>query len=554
MCDILGDGITYDRQEDIPVLNSFLTLGQCVVHVRPDSAWEGKEFGFDWIRINDSGIKGDVPYHKNVGRYRNQTNENSTSGPFDAQAPLFQNLTQTYFPEDKRIVWKWESTHGDNDQDRLNKEARFRYYIPVMTLQKGSTASLNLIVEMDTTRTAPDRIDISTSGEPGIIFSLSTSQLTGFDNNSNHPLTVKCNQDTMDEQYILFEAVYANATTGEEEKHICGMVRILPNYRKRKLKVLFVRMSFNDQAGELIDGTRNEDHINYAKRILKQAMIELDYNTTPVNYFMEDTHPLRSTLLKNYSGGVFTQEGSLKGLIFSSYSLYKYLSDQKILKKYKDHIIVVFLGADCKTSNGFSPGSTSHFDPSHTINLYDSSGKHTSQIESNAGGAVLMFGTTYTTQETLVHEILHAAGLKHSFANSSPYTYKGTLTDNIMDYSHNARPAVPRIATWQWQWRILWDYIDRLTKLENDALAAEIAALGLPNDSEEYFNSLIEQMRTRIEEQKMKQIEEQMKNGTPDILDEMSKKIEMTLKEELHKDKTNRSLRVLIDAFNKRKG
>lgn len=478
MSDITGDGIVYDKPEEIPVINSFTSFAQCVVHIRPDSSWKGKEFGFDWIRINDSGIKGDVLYYQNVGRYKNQIDENSTaSGVFEQQALVFERLTRDYFSDNKRMIWKWKSTHGDNDQTRLKKESRFKYYIPVMTLLNGKKAELKLKVDMDTAKKAPDRIELSVSDNNTFI--LSQTEILSPANNSSHDLTITCSKETKEEQFLLLHAVYTNSP-GEEKKSICGILRILPNHRRRYLKVLFVNMVFNDNNKKSIKGKVQASHIEYAKRILGQAMVELDYET--ITYSMEDNNIMRSDLIRNLNSGNYSKDDRLWGAVFNGTSLFKYLRNKNLLKMYEGHIIVVSLGATCSAPEGSKPGSTlpaPAFDiiiPSETspVESYDKLNNPvdcTKSMSKNdffktyAGGFILMFNPL--REETLVHEILHAAGFKHSFANSSPYTYRGLKTENIMDYSHNALPPIDRIALWQWQWEMLWDYCDNNAKIKN---------------------------------------------------------------------------------------
>ncbi len=94
-------------------------------------------------------------------------------------------------------------------------------------------------------------------------------------------------------------------------------------------------------------------------------------------------------------------------------------------------------------------------------------------ISENAGG---LYGRSYGipstprsvvvyaigfNDSTLVHEVLHAMGLYHSFDNNGDFTFEENKTDNIMDYSDIATPPIPVISTWQWQWKELWRNLNK---------------------------------------------------------------------------------------------
>lgn len=61
---------------------------------------------------------------------------------------------------------------------------------------------------------------------------------------------------------------------------------------------------------------------------------------------------------------------------------------------------------------------------------------------------VLVFEYASRKPTCLVHELLHASGLYHTFDNDSLFTFP-KVTENIMDYTN------PRYATFKWQWDII---------------------------------------------------------------------------------------------------
>lgn len=48
-----------------------------------------------------------------------------------------------------------------------------------------------------------------------------------------------------------------------------------------------------------------------------------------------------------------------------------------------------------------------------------------------------------------------SAGRTTTDAPNGKYTFKAKTTDNIMDYSHSARPAIDRISLMEWQWEVV---------------------------------------------------------------------------------------------------
>ena len=102
------------------------------------------------------------------------------------------------------------------------------------------------------------------------------------------------------------------------------------------------------------------------------------------------------------------------------------------------------------------------------INLYSINRKclHTKDI--NTDGTYKMIGGLSPTNtglaymtleegdkiqaENIIHEIMHALGLEHTFSTKATHTFKETKTKNYMDYDNVKR------LTWKWQWVNLNEY------------------------------------------------------------------------------------------------
>ncbi len=56
--------------------------------------------------------------------------------------------------------------------------------------------------------------------------------------------------------------------------------------------------------------------------------------------------------------------------------------------------------------------------------------------------------------ENIIHELLHAVGLRHPFDAQSKHRFKKTKTKNYMDYANTKE------STYSWQWQIVQDWIN----------------------------------------------------------------------------------------------
>lgn len=55
----VGKGVSNGEPKDPPIAEIDI-LADAIVHFRPMKDWKGKDYGFDWMRIGDSGLPGEV--------------------------------------------------------------------------------------------------------------------------------------------------------------------------------------------------------------------------------------------------------------------------------------------------------------------------------------------------------------------------------------------------------------------------------------------------------------------------------------------------------------
>ena len=129
MSETAFNSFVYDRSAKIPLRK---TGAKVIVEFRTSGSYQG-EYGFDWIRMGDSGRLGDTWYAKIMG------NEFTSDRDLivDKTKRVYDNYASHLF-RTKRFVIPWK-TYGKHP---------FMYVVPLMTLRKGASAKLSLKVEV----------------------------------------------------------------------------------------------------------------------------------------------------------------------------------------------------------------------------------------------------------------------------------------------------------------------------------------------------------------------------------------------------------------------
>lgn len=247
------------------------------------------------------------------------------------------------------------------------------------------------------------------------------------------------------------------------------------------LKVIFSNVQFEyskpSVPGNIIKiGSIIAGETDAIRSILNQACIELDSNidspiTLPLIEVIRDRFENNMIYTINSDNGSYddTKLGGVLGNL--TYCLKDFLNNnvgvnakyRQYIDEFDEYIKVYNMDVLCYQYN--NPGALKN------------------GSTSTAGKSIIHFSSK--GKDTSIHEILHAMGLKHSFSSKKQeYTYLAQHTDNIMDYSHWGQRPVARVSTWQWQWEVMQQYVDKINYT--------IMAKRIKRISEEKLNKLKE--------------------------------------------------------------
>ncbi len=425
---------------------------KATLHFRPHSGWSG-EFGFDWMRIEDTSIDGDVDYEQNVGEY----------GTVYATKP-----TAVFTPKDYNLLEdEYNPTHINNRTDAAGNP--IQYYTPSLTIYRAPNvttppyAELELLTEVDV---APDELyiefpkkyfDIAGAvDDPNDInirhYKLATAMkgVTTAGNLNKTNIQLQCIHTLAKDETIKVWAARKKADGTLDTPILSGMLTVKANNKinRRISKIVFVNVktNINGNSPSGLDGINATDKItqeNYLTPFLKQALVKPEVENQDLDLY-DTTLPAVQTLNTDYT----LPRGNNK--IFNKYrngggiSLVEFLTQQfnaiPSNTKYANYFKVFFLA---------EPGA--RISRMRIVGL----GGHANGIPSKE---CVMYANPMPF--FVAHELMHCMGLYHSFDNKGKHTFKIGQTENIMDYSHVTTYATPngtltQISTWQWQWDIL---------------------------------------------------------------------------------------------------
>lgn len=439
---------------------------QCKVEFRPTSNYNG-EFGFSWYRFgdiklfqatravtngrlshtfnaivptNDQAFADIMGHHfETVGGVRTAVrNGNNSSSHTDFTADLQMSRNHRY--DYQRIEMPHIYAADPNDPADPKKPEN-EYYIPCMTLCKGKTAELQLLI---TVNSSPDKLIFGFDNPKALsegFLKLSLSEIVSPAVNpmdATQQITVECLKEfSKPLQLNVWAETSDPADKNKKGRHLCGAVNLLPNdlYHQRNINVVFFNVitwldRSKTRALRGIDAqSTQQDKIDVLNKYLLQAYINSQIEVVDLNLVDAITNITDSTYTNccipdpSNPGSFLSVDNAHNG------ALEDFLV-QKVDPKYEHYFKIFFIPDRHQRLNGFSSGSREKF----TVCFYDA------------------------LSETPAHELLHSLGLPHTFDGSTSrakYVYEDGMTDNLMDYSHHNNPSTPRQSLFHWQWQSL---------------------------------------------------------------------------------------------------
>jgi len=400
---------------------------KCLVHFRPHSNYNG-EFGFDWVRLGDSGNKGDV-WYKNITGYYNTPKK--ADGSYDFCNPKFVQSTKEYdnlvFSEYRRFSVPWKTT---------NEEAPYIYPIPYMTLLPEYSAKLKLIVEVEE---EPEKFEFKYNGKYFQVTVDKELPLAKGIFKLDSAITVKCIAYFERDEFI---EVYASKSS---EQYLVGQLIVKRNHTKfhKFVKICFVNVTIGMNQSLMSIAKEKASLRKYLRQAYIKAEIKIENIRASSEREIIDGLGYTSD---PKSSAFFILEKCLYQQKQKNYLSFKYNSYRKI------YFVPMTLENESCGSKGFILGQTQEIPeekgvatPSIVIADIVKTNKKLKTLPS-------------IDEATVAHEVCHSIGLQHTFVNGSKYVFKEYSTDNIMDY-YSSKTAIKSRQLYKWQWEQLWNML-----------------------------------------------------------------------------------------------
>jgi type VI secretion system secreted protein VgrG len=389
---------------------------KCIVMFRPHNGYKNNpDFGFDWLRVGDSGQAGDNWFGNIMGKYYEKNNitvfgdTNNWNSNFKKDMKMYNKLLRSY--TSFNISWKDKWT----GKGKSRKKEPYLYPIPVLTLLQGRSALFNLKIEIEE---EPQKLTFEFKDKKGSeFFELNVKEINDIRKGKYDKFNyfkITCKKESPTEQLLYVKA----------DGEICGAIRIHPNtpQYQNKIKVVFVKVT-TDINGVPVEGICIDRGKEFFKQNFNQALVIPD--------IVEDNLDcIGNELKKKFCTYEFLSDKKTLGYKITNYSgLQEYLENKLIEQfgdKYDSYYRMYFIGEEASW-NGFS-----YF---------------------NSKFGVYFKGHN---KGTVAHETMHAMNLPHTFDGKSPsalYTYEVYKTNNLLDYSHHI--GIERHCLFLWQWKIL---------------------------------------------------------------------------------------------------
>ena len=408
---------------------------KCLVHFRPHNDWKG-EYGFDWFRTGDTGMEGDNNFNDIIGFYYESEDKN---------AKKFENANawkDDYFRIDGELCEK--HTNGF-DKFICNQFKDYEYFVPKMTLLKGKTACLRLIVQKKSENI--DGYITFNFLNPNAYkhFQLTCEQLKLSDIEQDCSFEITCIEEIQSIQKLQI------LLNGE----MCGMLEIYPNkiefQKSWNIQIVRVYHNVYDKKTDI-----EKEEVATIKQVFNQALVKIQIN--------KEIHNLKMNFKYTDKEKIDTKDLKKKPKKIDTKDIEKKLKkiDTKDLEEKPKKIDAEDLEEKLKEIYMRDYIKNRLFE--RVIFLVDgmSSSGELGQTPYGLGFSICF--RDRNRQTTITHELLHSFNLLHTFTSTPQkgyatgpvdkkvdpsVVYKAKKTDNIMDYSDN------RFTLYYWQWIII---------------------------------------------------------------------------------------------------
>ena len=423
---------------------------KCLVHFRPKRGWKGEDYGFDWMRVGDTGVFGDTDYKTIVAKqYKKGTfdlirgieNKNEYKGDFITDEDLYLELGNDVYGA-YEVPWRMTTDPTGNSEVAKYYCSWLSMYPIKKVGESEQPNSVQVLLKIDIEEApyelrfkVPEGFVVSpevihTQDKPKGIFEV--------------PLTITCNTACESDQELKVMAI-ANEGVPIEQGLLAGKLRIWANApaKQKKAKIILIKVTTPPISRGRKGTGETAGQEELFKKFLQQALIDTEVITKEVDVSIptEASYFLRA----------YTKSGLIR-------SHYKERSDIPVGFKDIENYIYDKLKADL-SAKGEDPNQ---YDNAYKAIYFGENGGGQNnrgtidKVEGyNAGKFIVLFQEK--DKSTATHEFLHAFNLPHSFTNRevddhAKSTYKVQMTENIMDYSH----LVPeeRYSLWKWQWEV----------------------------------------------------------------------------------------------------
>lgn len=415
--------------------------GRCLVHFRPQADWNGRGFGFDWMRAGDTHMDGDTPYIDIIsspgyaGKLRNDPEQ-------------YDKLKNTF----SYYIYPHIDSNGF--------ESRAPYVVPYLTLYPDAVITLDVLVN---NRESPESIVLEYDQSK---FQITHPPLPTAKGDHTIVLTITCRRAFRTDSMIKVIATYPGKF--KSHKRDAGAVKVKANHTTYNLPVVFINVTTN-----LGNGRRGHIFSQNPIRartteLLRQAYITPDFQDT-LTMDMSSDHGTAPDCVPNgksrFNGlfNIVIKEAIKPGTAVHpsdhviqetdpaqsnrAITELRNLLDQQLQILYPERNFtgvkkIFFINQQYYTSNDVIAGTTPFPDRNHRLT-----------------DVAIIF--RHHSVGTIAHELMHCMGLSHTFDPPSKFLFEKGKTDNVMDY-----PILPirRISTFHWQWKTLQENARRVRR------------------------------------------------------------------------------------------